>query len=44
MLSNKYLVNTGHNNIVVLKRIVSVVNADAACVKRLKGPVAGIIF
>ena len=36
MLTNKYLVNIGYNNVVVLKRIVSVVNADAAPVKRLK--------
>ena len=36
MLTNKYLVNIGYNNVVVLNRIVSVVNADAAPVKRLK--------
>lgn len=36
MLTNKYLVNIGYNNVVVLKRIISVVNADAAPVKRLK--------
>ena len=36
MLTNKCLVNIGYNNVVVLNRIVSVVNADAAPVKRLK--------
>ena len=36
MLSNKYLVNIGFNNVVVFNRIVSVVSADAAPVKRLK--------
>ena len=36
MLTNRYLVNIGYNNVVVLKRIISVVNADAAPVKRLK--------
>lgn len=36
MQNNKYLVNIGHNNVVVLNRVVSVVNADAAPVKRLK--------
>ncbi|MCK4994051.1 MAG: DUF370 domain-containing protein [Candidatus Omnitrophica bacterium] len=35
-MTNKYLVNIGYNNVVVLKRIISVVNADAAPVKRLK--------
>lgn len=36
MLTNKYLVNIGFNNVVVFNRIVSVVSADAAPVKRLK--------
>ncbi len=36
MLSNRYLVNVGFNNVVVLKRIIAVVNADVAPVKRLK--------
>ncbi len=36
MLTNKYLVNIGYNNVVVFNRIVAVVNADAAPVKRLK--------
>lgn len=36
MLTNKYLVNIGYNNVVVFNRIVAVVSADAAPVKRLK--------
>ena len=36
MLSNKYLVNLGYNNVVVFKRIIAIVSPDAAPVKRLK--------
>lgn len=36
MLSNKHLVNIGFNNVVVFNRIIAVVSADAAPVKRLK--------
>ena len=36
MLSNKHLVNVGFNNVVVFSRVVAVVSADAAPVKRLK--------
>ncbi len=36
MLSNKYLINIGFNNVVVFERIIAVVNPDAAPVKRLK--------
>ncbi|MDD5746912.1 MAG: DUF370 domain-containing protein [Candidatus Omnitrophica bacterium] len=36
MLSNKRLVNIGFNNVVVFDRIIAVVSADAAPVKRLK--------
>lgn len=36
MINNKYLINIGFNNVVVLKRVVAVVSPDAAPVKRLK--------
>ncbi len=36
MISNKYLINIGFNNVVVLKRVVCVTSPDAAPIKRLK--------
>jgi len=36
MVSNKFIINIGFNNIVVFKRIIAVVSSDAAPVKRLK--------
>ncbi|MFH2145341.1 MAG: DUF370 domain-containing protein [Candidatus Omnitrophota bacterium] len=36
MLTNKYLINVGFNNVVVFGRIIAVVSADAAPVRRLK--------
>ena len=36
MLNNKYLINIGFNNVVVFNRIIAIVSADAAPVKRLK--------
>jgi len=36
MLTNKYLVNIGYNNVVVFNRIIAVVSADAAPVRRLR--------
>ncbi|MCP4649503.1 MAG: DUF370 domain-containing protein [PVC group bacterium] len=36
MLSNKHFINIGYNNVIVLKRVIAIVNPDAAPVKRLK--------
>lgn len=36
MISNRYLLNIGFNNVVVLKRIIAVASSDAAPIKRLK--------
>ncbi|MBU2063986.1 MAG: DUF370 domain-containing protein [Candidatus Omnitrophica bacterium] len=35
-MTNKYLINVGFNNVVVFGRIIAVVSADAAPVRRLK--------
>ncbi|MBU0634858.1 MAG: DUF370 domain-containing protein [Candidatus Omnitrophica bacterium] len=35
-MTNKYLINVGFNNVVVFGRIIAVVGADAAPVRRLK--------
>ena len=36
MLLNKHLINIGFNNVVLFNKIVAVVSADAAPIKRLK--------